>query len=198
MKLYEMTVRELCREEIEALSPERRARAARFRFEKDRLLCLAAGVLLDRGLREYGLRERGVEISRGEHGKPFLPQYPEICFNLTHSGERAAAVFSDRAVGCDLERLRAVNWRLVESRFCPEEQALLRQSEWPERDFCRLWTCRESFLKALGTGLTLPLSSVCVELSPDAARLRQTADPRQWRLTEYFSEEYCLAICEES
>ena len=63
-----MTVEALTPEDVAALSEARLAYAAQHRFEKSRLLCLAAGVLLDRGLRQYGLRERSVRIARSIYG----------------------------------------------------------------------------------------------------------------------------------
>lgn len=196
MQRYEMSVHELTEAELRLLPPERLARAAQYRFEKDRLLSLAAGVLLVRGLRELGLCAREVRIERGPHGKPFLPEHPDIHFSLTHSGERAAAVFSSRPVGCDLERVRPLRWPLAERCFQPDELALLRQSAQPEVDFCRLWTCRESFLKAVGTGLSAPTECVCVRLAPDGASLTQSLDPHRWQLFEFPRGDCRLAVCE--
>lgn len=196
MQLYEMSVHALTDADIRALSPARLARAAQYRFEKDRLLCLAAGVLFARGLRAFGLDAQNVRVETGAHGKPFLPDHPDIHFNLTHSGERAAAVFSSRPIGCDLERIRPLRWALAARCLCSDELAFLRQSAQPEIDFCRLWTCRESFFKAVGTGLSVPADSVCICLAPDGASLTQSLDAHGWRLHEYSHGEYRLAVCE--
>lgn len=197
MRLFEMGIDELTPAEISALSPSRQARAEQYRFEQDRLLCLAAGVLLDRGLQAYGLRERNVTISRTQAGKPFLPDFPDLHFSLSHSGSRAAAAFSDRPIGCDLERLRPISFPLAQNRFCPEEFAFLQASPQPDLDFCRIWTCKESFFKALGTGLTLPLNCACIALSPEGVSLTQSVSASHWHLTEFSRTGYCLAICEE-
>lgn len=197
MLLFEMGIDELTPAEISALSPSRQAHAEQYRFEQDRLLCLAAGVLLDRGLQTFGLRERNVTISRTQAGKPFLPDFPDLHFSLSHSGSRAAAVFSDRPIGCDLERLRPISFPLAQKRFCPEEFAFLQASPQPDLDFCRIWTCKESFFKALGTGLTLPLNCACIALSPESVSLTQSVSASRWCLTEFSRTGYCLAICEE-
>lgn len=193
-----MTVDELTEADVSALSDARRAHAARYRFEKDRLLCLAAGVLLDRGLRRYGLCERTVSIAAGKYGKPYLPEYPQIHFSLSHSGARALAVFSDREIGCDIERIRSVGPAVAARAFTPEELAQLRASDQPDIDFIRLWTCKESFLKALGTGLHTPLDAFSIRLCPDGAELVQALHPARWRLTEYARPGYRLAVCEEA
>ena len=63
LKQYWIPVNALSVAQIEALSAQRKAKAERYLFEKDRLLCLAAGVLIDRGLQEYGLREADVRFA---------------------------------------------------------------------------------------------------------------------------------------
>lgn len=196
MQLYEMSVRELTDADIRALPPARLTRAAQYRFEKDRLLCLAAGVLFARGLCAYGLDARDVRVEHGKHGKPFLPDHPNIHFNLTHSGEHAAAVFSDRPVGCDLERIRPFRPALAARCLCPDELAFLHQSAQPDIDFCRLWTCRESFFKAVSTGLSAPVDSVCICLAPNGATLTQSLNTHGWRLHELPRGAYRLAVCE--
>ena len=193
-----MTVNALTEADVSDLSDARHAHAARYRFEKDRLLCLAAGVLLDRGLRRYGLCERTVSIAAGKHGKPYFPEYPEIHFSLSHSGTRALAVFSECEIGCDIERIRPVSPAVAARAFTPEERAQLRASDQPDIDFFRLWTCKESFLKALGTGLHTPPDAFTVRLHPDGAELVQTLHPARWTLTEHARPGYRLAVCEQA
>ena len=82
---------------------ERRERILRYRFEKDRRLSLGAGLLA-----AYALREAGAEdltLQTGENGKPELLSYPDIHFNLSHSGTIAVCAVSDRPVGVDVEFL---------------------------------------------------------------------------------------------
>ncbi|MCR5324643.1 MAG: 4'-phosphopantetheinyl transferase superfamily protein [Lachnospiraceae bacterium] len=72
-------------------------------FRRDKILskkiysskCLsaAAGIALDKGLRQFGLREKEVRFIADEHGKPCIDGHPEIIFNLSHSGEYAVAAF---------------------------------------------------------------------------------------------------------
>ena len=75
---------------------ERREKILRYRFEKDRRLSLGAGLLA-----AYALREAGAEdlaLQTGEYGKPELLFYPNIRFNLSHSGTLAVCAVSDRPV----------------------------------------------------------------------------------------------------
>lgn len=136
----------------------------RIRMPQDKRLSLAAGILLDEGLRTYGLREARVHVCKGEYGKPYFPDFPEIHFNLSHSGNAALAVFADREVGCDIELRKRANEALARRFFCAREADwMLAAAEEKEREdrFYRIWTLKESFLKATGQGLHLPLDSFC-------------------------------------
>ncbi len=44
--------------------------------------------------------------------------------------------------------------------------------------FTRIWVYKESFIKALGMGLAMSLSSFSVALASKGITLKQTADPR--------------------
>lgn len=169
LRIYQMDVRELEKEETfrqyyEMLSDMRREKVDRKKNPEGKCQTLGAGILLDRGLQEFGLREKDVRIRQGENGKPYLADYPEIHFNLSHSGHMALAVFAPREVGCDIEYIGKPNRKLAKRFFCPSEyEYLLNQPDEQsvQREFYRLWTLKESFLKATGLGLKLPMRSFC-------------------------------------
>ncbi len=104
---------------------------------------------------ESGVEETP-EIARTERGKPFLPHFPELCFNLSDSGSYAALVFSQTEIGIDLETIRPHPYREVLPRwFLESEYRFLHDSD-PEKElirFIHLWTCKESLLKQIGCGL---------------------------------------------
>lgn len=166
------------------------------------MLSLAAGILLDQGLQTYGLREADVRIAYGAYGKPYLPDFPDIHFSLSHSHEMAMAVFADEEAGCDIEYQKRLNEKLARRFFCPSEYAWMTQSEDLEvqkRRFYRLWTLKESFLKATGMGLHLPLDSFCFTFEgEDLCSLRQQYDDAEYTLEEYLLEGYRAAVCLKS
>ena len=131
-----------------------------------------------------------------EYGKPYFPALPDFHFSLSHSGERVLCVVSPRPVGCDVEEPQRSHEKIAERFFHPSEKAWLRAQPEEERAdaFLRLWTCKESFIKALGLGLNLPLDSFAV-LPGDPIRLEQTADARPWRLRSFRDGGYVCALC---
>lgn len=105
-------------------------------------------------------------FARTPLGKPFLPRYPQLHFNLSHTEAAFAfAIAPGDAVGVDVEgnRGRVAHKRGVAKRFFhPDEARWLDQfgdEEAYAQAFIRLWTRKEAYLKALGLGLSKPLDS---------------------------------------
>ena len=180
MEIYVAEVGELFGEHMplalyEMLTPERRKKIKRIRIESEQRRSAAVGLLL-----EYGLRQRGYSlvcdhgfqklgISRETYGKPYLTGTEQLFFNLSHSGSYAAAVFSDEPVGIDVERVRPADMALAKRFFAAEEYAALRAVSDErdmggrlDREFIRLWTRKESYIKAVGEGMHLPLADFSV------------------------------------
>lgn len=201
-KVYKMTTDELDNPGIfqnyyQELSEQRRQKTDEFHFQKDRKLSLGAGILMDRGLKEYGLRESKVRVGTGENGKPFLLDYPEIHFNLSHSGNMVLAVFSDTEVGCDIEYMNAVNLKLARRFFCQSEyDSIINQNDGEEQKvlFYRLWTLKESFMKVTGLGMNLPLNEFCFQLG-DTVTIQQKVDDGRYYFEEYQFGKYRAAVC---
>jgi 4'-phosphopantetheinyl transferase len=127
--------------------PERMKRAEKYRFEKDRLLCMGGGFLM---LYVVGIRDES-EIREGQYGKPFAPGYP--AFNFSHSGEWCILVKGEGEIGVDIEKIDENKLSAAPTVYTPPELAWM--NEEPLERFYRLWTWKESLIKALGTGMSL-------------------------------------------
>ena len=138
------------------VSAERRQKALRFKFPMGRALSLGAALLLDEMLQAYGLRELEQQYIIGEHGKPLLASHPELHFSLSHSGHYVACALGSSELGVDIQHQVKVNEGVVR-RVCSEAEI-----EWLDAQdeagravgFLRLWSLKESWFKAVGTGLT--------------------------------------------
>lgn len=179
---------------IGRLSAERQEKIRRFRFEKGKHLSLGAGLLLDYGLQAFGLRERDVRIGKGKFGKPYLSDYPEIHFNLSHSGSMVMAAFGDREVGCDVEQMADANEKVAERFFSEEEKRALEACGSKKQRtelFYRIWTRKESYLKLTGEGMHTALDSFCV--LPGTGKLLAGHVPCIFR--EFPVSGYQAAVC---
>jgi 4'-phosphopantetheinyl transferase len=128
----------------------------------------------------------------GLYGKPRVANAPaDIRFSLAHSGDRALiAVAFGREVGVDIEEHQPVDaMGLAKTVFSPAERGALGalDAAWRVEAFYRLWTRKESFVKARGDGLSCPLDAFDVSLDEDGPQLLiacrgAAADHRTWTL----------------
>ncbi len=191
----------LFREKLSSLSPYRQQKIALLRNRKDKNRSLGAGLLLDHGLAVYGLQERSVEYETGEWGKPVLKYHPEVCFSLSHSGDYAICTMGDKPVGNDIERVKNGRLRVADRYFAEEELAWLyaaREEDERTLRMFRIWTMKESFLKATGRGMSLSLGDFAIHMDEESgrARVRHSFDAKYYHMREYREiDGYCASVC---
>ena len=177
----------------------RREKAGRMKTPAGRAACLGAGLMLRKGLAARGIQEREAVFAYGENGKPYLPEYPEVHFNLSHSGQIAAAVFADCEVGCDVELVERADMDLARRFFSKKEYQYLTgfmDERQRNQAFYRLWTLKESFVKAIGAGLMLPLDAFEILVKEDGQiAVCQSVDTASYRFLEYCILEYQISVC---
>ena len=129
------------------------------------------GSLEVRKLLEEALRNCWPELTtlpsmeKDSCGKPYFPDYPWIHFNLSHTRGFVCCALSETEVGVDVERRRPQKYQeRILGRFSEEEQRLWRAAPSSERErlFFRMWVLKESYVKADGRGLRIPLDSFSV------------------------------------
>jgi phosphopantetheinyl transferase len=151
------------------LSADERARRDRFHFEHDRRDYAIAHDLLRRRLSGHADVPPGSwRFAADGNGKPWIESddpRQRLSFSLAHTrGCVACAITPAARLGVDVERVeRASNPHDVADRFfSDEESAALRACPSDARPirFVELWTLKEAFLKAVGTGLAGSLRAV--------------------------------------
>ena len=173
----------------------RREKIQKLSVREKRNQSLAAGLIVPLALERLGCGG-GVEIAYGEHGKPRLTQPEGLFFNISHSGEWTVAAFSDGEVGVDIQRVKPVDTRLADRYFAAEERKALARSECAQDLFFRLWTVKESYLKALGTGLSRPLNSFTVLFTEGGVQIVDPLVSEKWRAVEINAfKNYKIACC---
>lgn len=147
------------------LAPEERRCAEHHAGLEARRFVARRGRLRELLAARLGAAPREIELTRGTYGKPALAGRlaSRLHFNVSRSGDFAAYAFSRREVGVDLEQIRELPERdaIAAHAFSPAEKAAYACAGPAERldEFYRIWTRREAFAKALGTGLALPIDS---------------------------------------
>lgn len=164
------------------LSTDELQRASRFHFEKDRdRYIIAHASVRDIVSRYLQCAPDYLKFSANEYGKPFLPEQ-DVEFNLSHSSDFALiAVTRGRNVGIDIELVRENTEleNLANRFFSPREisELMALPSDQRAHGFFNCWTRKEAYIKAQGLGLSLPLDSFDVSLSPGKPALLHATRP---------------------
>lgn len=202
------------------LSADEHERASRFLRAQDRQYFTATRALLRTILASYvHAKPKELVFGYSDKNKPFLDSHHldsrqsdsrhsagGVEFNVSHSGASALLAFArGRAIGVDVEQLRDnFDHEAIARRFFSEQEqhqlAALAPSE-RYKGFFRCWTRKEAYVKAQGTGLSLPLHQFDVSLKPgDVNALLATrpdgTEATHWSLREVpASDGYVAALC---
>jgi 4'-phosphopantetheinyl transferase len=152
----------------EVLDAHERARAERFRFQRDRARFVARRAFLRKVLAGYvGVPPDGIRYLTSSLGRPELDPAGGLTFSTSHAdGLAVVAVASGRPVGVDLERVRPIPdaLELASRFFSAREHEHLASLPDAIRSaaFLRLWTRKESYVKAIGAGMSRPFGDIDV------------------------------------
>jgi 4'-phosphopantetheinyl transferase len=153
-----------------------RAQADRFRFDVHRRRFTIGRAYQRLILGAYLLREpTTIRYTYSPNGKPYIAEQPllsSVSFNFSNSSDLALlAIVRKQEIGIDIERIDEIaDLERLASHFFSRREAdklLTLPHELQLAAFFRCWTRKEAYLKAVGHGLSMPLDSFDVSLTPD-------------------------------
>src|SRR5437763_1479523 len=193
------------------LSADELAQEPRFYFARDRRRYLVTRALVRTVLSRYAaVRHAEWSFSTNAYGRPEIAnaQTDDLRFNLSHTHSLIAlAVTRGRALGVDVENFRAreISIDIADHYFAPPEVAALAAVPRAQQQyrFFEYWTFKESYIKARGMGLSLPLDKFSFHYPHDRA-VEIAIDPEladdaaRWQFWQFQPRpEYLVAICAE-
>ncbi|MDW2799092.1 4'-phosphopantetheinyl transferase superfamily protein [Clostridium boliviensis] len=159
---------------------------------------LAGEMLLREGLKkEYGIvygEDIPLPVVKGEKGKPQLKEYPHIYHNISHTDGLAVCALGDEPVGIDTELIRPFSEKIIRKVMSPQEQELFEKLKGDERTayFFKIWTLKESYVKAKGCGITIPLTDFSFYLEDGTVTC---SVPGVHMVLRCLREKYMLSLC---
>ncbi len=166
MFLYYMNVSDLNFEDLKNFVSEDRLKYSKKYFnQKDRILSISGEVLL-----RYILRKIEIYnpiIVNDYYGKPFLKNFPNIHFNISHCEEYVFCGVSNYPIGVDIECIHDIDLNIAKTQFHPKEYEYINNSNDKIESFFEIWVLKESYLKMKGIGLSLGLKSFYINIDED-------------------------------
>ena len=119
-------------------------------------------MLLLKGLKDLGLSSYSfADLQYSLFQRPYFKG--SVDFNISHSGNYViCAISSTNRIGIDIEEIKEIPLVDFDSLFSKEELQRIYQVKNDFIPFYTLWTQKEAYLKAIGTGLNVPLNEVIV------------------------------------
>lgn len=187
-----------------ALDKEDRTRAASIKNEPRRKRFVAVHGLLRSILSQtVHIPPQRLKINKTCHGKPYLVEFPDLAFNLSHTADTmVVAIGQNCQLGVDIEtcKSRISLPSLIERCFAEVEAAWWRKLPEAEqtREFYRFWTRKEAFVKATGYGIALGLNHCVINPENPLAWLSVPASCGQascWHVRDIeLGPEVCAAL----
>lgn len=182
------------------LSKERILESEGRRNDHDRKLFLGAEILLNLALEILKPEiPRPVFYERNEHGKPYLDPRYGLYVNWSHSGDYILLGIAEHEIGVDLQLSeKEPGGSLIRRVLQPQEKAnweCIGAGEQKKR-FYQYWAIKESFLKMIGRGFSLPLSEFYVELGENQSRVNWIAQGKIYDsyLVSFQDDSYVAAV----
>lgn len=200
------------------IQQEERDRIGQFVFAKDAKSAMAGRLLLRRFVCErMGIPWSEIKLERSPRGKPYLaaplkvssdsgPEPPAWSFNLSHQGDYAVlAAEQGVQVGVDIMKTTMPGsssvpefFRIMTRQFTAYEWSVIQSADSEQQQlaaFYRHWALKESFIKAIGTGLGFNLQRVEFHLSPEPLTQKSVLCQTKMHLDEEEEQDW---IFEES
>jgi len=170
----------------------------RYKFWEDRQRSLIGEMMVRKFYKER-LGTEALEFELNEHEKPSLKNHPNEHFNISHSGSFVVVVFSNENVGVDVEMIGKDRREVAERFFTSSEIEQLHNCATEKAQihfFYQLWTLKESYMKAIGKGMTMSLSSFSFLLKNDEAILNFSENDDDWQFyTQLWNDRAFLSVC---
>lgn len=138
-------------------------------------------------------------IKTDENGKPFLTNYNRQ-FNLSYSKDIITLTTDETPVGIDVEYITPLDDinKLLDFFSEEERHDILKKNKHKRIEyFYELWTLKESYVKALGKGLSCPLNAFSFKIYKNKIILSKAINSEtDWNFRKYgFYQKYKCSIC---
>ncbi|HEX2946267.1 MAG TPA: 4'-phosphopantetheinyl transferase superfamily protein [Clostridia bacterium] len=181
------------------VSAEKRERIGGFYKYEDALRTLIGDVLARYLLcRRLKVRNQMLEFGVNQYGKPYLTNYTDVEFNISHSGKWVACTVDNLPVGIDVEQIKPVSMDFAERIFSKEEFGCLAAKSIDEQEayFYTLWVLKESYIKAIGKGLSMPLNSFTIRIGDETISVNPAYASGIYYFKQYpIGGDYRMAVC---
>ncbi|PFJ51519.1 4'-phosphopantetheinyl transferase family protein [Bacillus thuringiensis] len=172
MEIYAVKILDISEDKLNELclliDSEKKYRVEKFINKKDKIRTLIGEILIRTIIFEkFKIGNEYIRFNKNQYGKPYLKDYRNFNFNISHSGEYVLCAVDNKPIGIDVEKVKYIEYKEISKNFftTKEFNHITNQDLKFQLDgFYEMWTLKESYIKCCGQGLSMPLNSFCIEL----------------------------------
>ena len=176
---------------LENIWQERKEKILSYQFENGRKESLGSALMLQKVLSKNNLNPQYIKY--GKNGKP---EIEGLHFNISHAENFVICSVSENPVGCDIEKIRSIKSGFEKRFFTQNEVSYLDKFSGEEKlkQFFRLWTMKESYMKFTGDGMKLALNRFEFIIE-DSVKVFRDGILIPCFIKEYEFLDYCISVC---
>ena len=148
-------------------------RIKRCRKRQDAVNMLIGDILCKIAVKkDFGINLQNQKIEYTPHGKPYLAEYPNIHFNISHSGTYVTCIVSSLPVGIDIQKICTYSPKYAHRIFTDDEIQKIETSTDKDSEFTKLWSQKEAVIKKYGlTILSADIKNCLKNEKPESQKI---------------------------
>ncbi|WP_428817973.1 4'-phosphopantetheinyl transferase family protein (plasmid) [Clostridium butyricum] len=205
MEIYMVKILDLNTNEInnlmEFINEERKKKIDRLKYTKNKTSSIISDILIRSIISDkLNVKNNKIQFKRTNYGKPYLDNTLNFHFNISHSGDYVVCAIDKNIIGIDIEEKKDIDYEsIAKNFFCNDEIEFILEGNYDERltKFYRMWTLKESYVKANGKGLSIPLNSFSIKIDEGKEiKLIATKDKEKYGFKTLSKElGYEISVC---
>ncbi|RAS75954.1 4'-phosphopantetheinyl transferase family protein [Priestia endophytica] len=180
------------------LDKEIRQKISKFVNEKDKIRSFLSHLFLRYLIScELCCELVDIKFKYGKYGKPYIDSEKALAFNISHSGKFIAIAIGSEEIGVDIQECINLDYKeLSSSFFTQQEYEYITCQSNMRGKFFKIWTLKESYLKATGRGVYSPLNSICFSsINNEIKPYFEGNNKTYYFHSEFINDDYCMSVC---
>ncbi|MEQ6356263.1 4'-phosphopantetheinyl transferase superfamily protein [Lysinibacillus sp. M3] len=164
----------------------------KFFYKEDKYRSILSDVLVRYiCLKELKIRISELEFEKNLYGKPYLKNNSDFHFNISHSGKWIVCAVGSTSLGVDIEEIKEIDLGITKF-FSEWENNYIHDGNDIEKweRFFDIWTLKESYIKAVGKGMSINLDSFTIMYDGIIPRLISSVSEQE----KYYFKQYNISI----
>lgn len=205
MDIYAVEILDISEEMLNALylltDSKKLSKVKKFINEKDKIRTLIGEILIRTIItEELGIRNDNLSFEKNLYGKPYIKEYTQFNFNISHSGDFVVCAIDNNPIGVDIEEVKYIEYEDIAKNFFTTNEFDYITKNDPYSSLSRfyeIWTLKESYIKCCGQGLSIPLKSFSIEVDKYESIKVVSNNEYKEHIFKIFDIElgYKLAVC---